>query len=65
MSSSNINSIGYDEKMKTLEIEFKSEDIYQYSNVSSDIHKSLMNDSSKGKYFYKFIRDKYPTKKVR
>ena len=65
VNSSNINSIGYDETEKILEIEFHGGGIYQYSNVGNDIYHQLMNASSKGRFFHRFIRDKYPTKKIR
>jgi hypothetical protein len=65
VNSSNIYSVGYDKTYKILEIEFHSGGIYQYSNISYDIYNQLMNASSKGQFFHRFIRDKYPTKKIR
>ncbi|TBX34681.1 KTSC domain-containing protein, partial [Rahnella victoriana] len=41
--SSNILSIGYDPNTDTLEIEFLNGGIYEYYNVSQDIHIELMN----------------------
>lgn len=64
VKSSNINSIGYDEKNKTLEIEFHSGGIYQYLNVEKELYDNIMSASSKGGFFHRFIKDKYHTKKV-
>jgi len=62
--SSNIKSIGYDEYIKTLEIEFNSGDIYQYFNVPLIKYRSLMSASSDGSYFYHNIRNKYKWSKI-
>lgn len=59
VSSSNIASIGYDESSQILEVEFKSSDVYQYYNVSKDTYETFMDAGSKGRYFHKYVRDKY------
>lgn len=64
VSSSNIESIGYDEDNKILEIGFKSGGIYQYKSVPKGIFQNLINASSHGKYFSAYIKDKYPTVKL-
>ena len=63
VNSSNLISVGYDLKSKTLEIEFKN-GIYQYIGVPIGIYESLMKAQSKGKYFHRFIRGRFPDKKV-
>jgi hypothetical protein len=65
VTSSNIDSIGYDEKSKTLEIEFKKGGIYQYSNVPKELFTSLMKASSHGRFFHAKIKDRFPTTKVK
>lgn len=65
IKSSNIHSIGYDEKSRILEIEFHSGGIYQYLNIEEEVYDKLMSASSKGGFFHRFIKDKYPTKKLR
>jgi len=65
VKSSNLRSIGYDMSTQTLEIEFNSGGIYQYSQVPENIYDGLMNAPSHGRYFHHFIRDKYPTRRVR
>lgn len=61
VKSSNLKSVGYDSGSKTLEIEFLSGGIYQYSGVPSNIYEELMNAPSHGKYFHRNIRGKYTT----
>ncbi len=62
--SSNLSAIGYDSVTKTLRIKFHKNGIYDFYNVPLQIYEGLMNANSKGKYFHKFIKDKYPYSKV-
>ncbi len=64
VQSSNIESIGYDQKAATLEIKFHSGDTYQYANVPESVYTSLFNAESKGKYFQANIRGKYEFSKI-
>lgn len=64
VSSSNIESIGYDESKEILEIEFKRGNIYQYKGVPDNIFQNLLRAGSHGKYFNVHIKDKYPTIKI-
>ena len=65
VQSSNLRSVGYDPITKILEIEFHSGGIYQYTNVSESIHSALINAPSKGKYFARYIKDRFSTRKIR
>jgi hypothetical protein len=60
--SSNISSVGYEDG--TLEIAFVDGGVYQYLNVPEQIYRGLMSATSKGRYFYNHIKDRYKTKKV-
>ena len=63
--SSHLDSVGYDPNSKTLEIEFKiSGRVYQYCNVPEDVYQSLMQASSKGRYFNAHIKDIYSYTRV-
>ena len=65
VQSSNIASVGYDLSSSTLEIEFESGGIYQYSGVPQDVYKGLMSAESKGKYFHQNIKNGgYPYNKI-
>jgi hypothetical protein len=63
--SGNINSVGYEESSNTLEIEFKSGSIYQYSNIPQEVYNELLQASSIGRYFIRNIRDTYRSYKIR
>ena len=63
--SSNLKSVGYDENLQVLEIEFHGGRVYQYMNVPIQLCNNLMNAPSHGKFFHRFIRDVYPTKRIR
>jgi len=60
VSSSDLNSVGYDPKTGTLEIEFHSGGVYQYSGVPEEVFTQLMSAASHGKFFYAHIKNIYP-----
>lgn len=62
--SSSLRSVGYEPLSKTLEIEFKNGDVYEYHEVPENIYNDLMEAQSHGKYFIQHIRNNYPYKKV-
>lgn len=62
--SSNLRSVGYDTSTATLEIEFNSGGVYQYSGVPTQVYDSLVRSESLGRYFSSHIRDVYPCVKV-
>ena len=64
VASSNLRSIGYDTDTQTLEIEFHSGSIYQYDDVPENIHSSLMQAPSKGKYFSRHIKGQYHYQRI-
>lgn len=65
VSSSNINSIGYDKQSSTLEVEFSSSEIYQYFDVPEHLYSNLMNAPSKGQFLNDFIKYSYRYQKIR
>lgn len=56
VSSSNLESIGYDERTNTLEVAFLNGTIYQYSGVPASIYKGLMLASSHGSYLDRHVK---------
>lgn len=64
VESSNLKSIGYDEFLLVLEIEFKSGAVYRYYGVPSEVHDELINAGSVGKYFNANVKSKYNFLKV-
>jgi len=51
VTSTNINTVGYDIDSQVLEVEFLKGGTYQYFNVPQNIFDELMASDSKGKYF--------------
>ncbi len=62
--SSNLVSVGYEASTSTLEVEFHSGSIYQYSGVPEREYQELLDAPSKGKHFHRNIRDRYPYTQV-
>jgi uncharacterized protein len=62
--SSNLQSIGYDESRRVLEIEFKNNTIYQYHGVPASEYKKLMDADSHGQYLHANIKDVYQYQKI-
>jgi len=65
VSSSNIRSVGYDPASRTLELEFHSGGLYQYSGVPETIYQGFMRAASKGSYFHDHIKGRYPDRQMR
>jgi len=64
VESSNIESIGYDSKSQTLEIEFLNGSVYQYFDVPQHIYDGLISADSHGKYLAANIKGYYRYSKV-
>jgi hypothetical protein len=57
--SSNIKSVGYDQKSKKLEIEFMNGGIYEYDGVAKETYDDMINATSIGSFFYHNIKGQY------
>ncbi len=64
VSSSNLQSIGYDPHTSTLEVQFNNGGLYQYHGVSQEVYDALMQAGSHGTYFNSHIKNCYPTTKL-
>ena len=64
VTSSHLDSVGYDPHSKTLEIEFNDGSVYQYFNVPERVYQGLMRAYSKGEFFHDYIRDTYSYTRV-
>jgi len=65
LNASNIRSAGYDARNRVLEIEFSNGGITQYTGVSEEIYRRLMNSPSPGSYFQDQIEESFTGKRVR
>jgi hypothetical protein len=60
VESTTLATVSYDEARKLLELEFCSRAVYQYFDVPASVHQSLLDASSKGRYFNQAIRGHFP-----
>ena len=65
VQSSDLSSVGYDERRQMLEIEFRSGGIYRYLEVPKETFSGLMESDSKGRYFATHIRDRFRHERIR
>jgi len=65
VSSSQIRSIGYEEKSQTLEVELADGSIWQYSRVPSEVHRRLLAAPSLISYFRDHVEEEYSRRRVR
>ena len=63
--SSNLATVDYDQFSAELVIAFKSGRVYAYRPVPESVFNALLMASSKGRYFATFIKDRYPTRRIR
>lgn len=64
VKSSNLDTVTYNTKKRTLQILFLSGRTYEYMNVANAIFNALIKASSKGMYFDANIRYRYKYKEV-
>ena len=66
VSSSNLESVGYDPETSVLEVAFLNGGVYQYSGVPAPVYSGLMSASSHGSYFDAHVKKAgYSFRKVR
>ncbi len=64
VSSSNVQSVGYDAASETLEIEFNNGTVYQYFDVPERIYNELMSSDSVGGYLAAHVKGIYRFSRV-
>ncbi len=52
-------AVGYDAKHATLEIEFRTGDVYEYFDVPREVFRALLDAASKGRFFHAEIDGVY------
>lgn len=65
LNASNLRAAGYDARNRVLEIEFANGGISQYTGVSEEIYRRLMNAPSPGSYFRDEIEESFTAKRLR
>lgn len=64
VESSSIASVGYDEELSVLEVEFHHGGVYRYGMVPSSVYRDLVTADSLGRFFNASVRNRYPEQKV-
>ncbi len=64
VESKAIRSVGYDETVQVLEIEFRSGRVYQYDAVPPSMYEWLLRTNDKGGVFNRLIRDRFAEREV-
>lgn len=65
VNASTIRSVGYDAARQTLEVEFTSGSIVQYSGVSPEVHRRFVGAPSPASFFQDQIEENFSSKKIR
>ena len=60
VESTTLATVSYDDAQGLLQLEFCSRAVYQYFGVPATVHQSLLDASSKGRYFNQAIRGHFP-----
>lgn len=60
VESAALARVAYDEARQLLRLEFRNRAIYDYFGVPVAVHQALLEAPSKGGYFHRFIRGRFP-----
>jgi len=64
VESTTFATVGYDENLKRLQLEFCSRAVYLYFGVPAAVVEALLDAPSKGRYFNGVIRGRYPHRQI-
>lgn len=64
VESSTLAAVGYNARRKLLQLEFCSRAVYHYFGVPSPVHRALLSEPSKGRFFNQSIRGRFPYRLV-
>ncbi len=59
VESTTLATIAYDEALELLQLEFRSQAIYQYFGVPVAVYSAFLDAPSKGRYFNQIIRGRF------
>ncbi len=65
INSERIKSVGYDQRTRLLEVEFRDGSVKQYADVSREIQRKIMSASSIGSFFADKIEEEFTAKRIR
>jgi KTSC domain len=58
--STAVRAVGYDQARRVLQVELRNGAVYDYLDVPRAVYEAFMNADSKGIYYNRQVRDKYP-----
>jgi hypothetical protein len=64
VDSTTLLAVSYNEAQALLQLEFCSRAVYQYFRVPAEVHQSLLAAPSKGRYFNRAIRGRFPYRRI-
>jgi hypothetical protein len=64
VESTTLATVGYDENLQRLQLEFCSRAVYLYFGVPAAVYEALLDAPSKGRYFNETIRGRYPYRQI-
>lgn len=64
VDSSAIESIGYKEAVKALDVEFEGGAVYRYADVPPGVYRKLMAAQSKGRFVNYEIKPRYSCERI-
>ncbi len=64
VDSTTLATVGYDDELKRLQLEFCSRTVYLYFGVPAAVYEALLGAPSKGRYFNGTIRGRYPYRQI-
>ena len=64
VESITLATVAYDGARERLQLEFRSRAVYQYFGVPAAVHEALLRAASKGSYFNRAIRGRFPYRLV-
>lgn len=63
--SSTLAAIAYDPPLQTLHLRFRTSAVYCYFGVPQNVYESLLAADSKGAYFNRNIRTRFPHRQLK
>ncbi len=64
VESTTLATVAYDDAQELLQLQFRSRAVYQYYGVPAPVHEALLRAPSKGSYFNRAIRGRFPHRLV-
>lgn len=64
LKSSKLRAAGYDERQRTMEIEFVNGDVYEYKAVSPELYRQLMASPSPNSFFEDKIEESFSGRRI-